>query len=108
MQLRRSTHSILAQSGEIISAMPSRTLALPFRWIVLLALSLSTSAAHAQRVVRQIEIHSAWGGLGNPGKADIVIRQERGFFLRDGKRVDAALVNALLAALDEPLIPKPD
>jgi hypothetical protein len=86
---------------------PSR-FALPFRLILIIGFSLAVFGTEAPRTVRQIKIDSGWGGLGEPQNSDVIIRRERGEFRRDGKRVDAALVEALVAGLDAPRITKPE
>jgi hypothetical protein len=88
--------------------MQTTTLSASFRLLLLVVLSLSALITEAQKSVRLIEIHSGWGGLGTPQNANVIIRQEKGKFLCDGKLVDASLVGALVAALDAPLIAKPD
>jgi len=55
-----------------------------------------------------IEIHSDWGGLGTPQNADVIIRWKDGVFVCDGKPVNAALVDGLVATLEIPIIGKPD
>jgi hypothetical protein len=78
------------------------------RFSFILALGLSAFAAEVHRTVRQIEIHSGWGGLVTPQNADVIIRREKGEFLRDGKPVDASQVRVLVAALEAPPVAKPD
>lgn len=79
-----------------------------FAVISVIALGLSVPVAKSPENVRQIEIHSRWGGLGTPQNTDVVIRSKDGTFIRDGKRVDAAQVHALVSALQAPRMPKPD
>jgi hypothetical protein len=76
--------------------------------ISLLALILSVFAVQAPNNVREVRIHTGWGGLGTPQSADVIIRQADGRFLSNGKLVDASSVQALVAALDAPVIAKPD
>ena len=76
--------------------------------VFLLALIPPALAAQSQRTVRQITIHSGWGGLGSPQNGNVIIRQEKGKFQCDGKVVDASLVEALVTALQAPAIAKPD
>src|SRR5271157_219283 len=64
--------------------------------------------AKAQRAVCQIEIHSTWGGLGEPQDEVITIKAHKGSFVRDGEKVDPKLIQALVAALQAPSIPKPE
>lgn len=80
----------------------------PFALVSVVALGLSVPGATAQENVRQIGIHSGWGGLGAPQNTDVLIRSKDGAFVRDGKRVDAAQVRALVSALQAPRVPKPD
>jgi WG repeat protein/FAD binding domain-containing protein len=86
---------------------PSR-IASSLRLIVMLALSISAPAVHAQKIVSQIEIHSGWGGLGTPQNANVIIQRKNGVYLRDGKPVFTAQVEALVAALEAPRIPEPE
>jgi hypothetical protein len=72
------------------------------------ALSFYTVAFGAEKTVHQIVIKSHWGGLGTPQNADLLIRQEKGAFVLDGKRIDTALVEALATAMNEAAIKKPD
>ena len=88
--------------------MRSPTLPGLFRLLFVAGLSLSVPIARAQESVRLIEIHSGWGGLGTPQNADVIIRSKDGAFFRDGKRIDAVQVQALVAALQAPRITKPD
>jgi hypothetical protein len=76
--------------------------------LFLAALSLPASAAQTPREVSRIEIHSGWGGLGEPQNANVVIRKENGAFQCAGQRVNASLVAALVSALDAPIIPELD
>src|SRR6266508_2143441 len=76
--------------------------------LIFIALSLPGLAAEAQKTVRQIEIKSHWVGLGTPQNAELLVRKEKGLFLLDGKSINAALVEALLAALNEPAIVEPE
>jgi hypothetical protein len=86
---------------------PSRFIAslLP---IFLAALGFAAPAAQSPKAVHQIEIRSAWGGLGNPQNANIIIRNENGGFRYEGQRIDPSLVAALVSALDAPIVPKLD
>jgi hypothetical protein len=86
----------------------SPTLSGLFRLLFVAGLSLSVPTARAQESVRQIEIHVGWGGLGTPRNIDVIIHSKDGTFVRDGERVDAAQVHALVSALQAPRIPKPD
>lgn len=76
--------------------------------IAILLCSLSPLLVSAQPAVRKIEIHSGWGGLGTPQKADILIRRENHGYTRDGSDIASELVDALLAALHAPVIAKPN
>jgi hypothetical protein len=93
-----------ADNGAVRSPTISRIFSLLFAT----GLGLSVPIAKAQESVRLIEIHSGWGGLGTSQNADVLIRSRGGAFFRDGKRVDAAQVQALVAALEAPRITKPD
>jgi WG repeat protein len=81
--------------------------ALPFLCLLALACGLSAPAAPAQRVVRQISIHSGWVGLGASRQTEVVIRHEGSNYLSNGRRLDAVLVQALLKAIDAAPVPAP-
>src|SRR5689334_24364323 len=72
-----------------------------------LILALFGAYAHAQ-TARQVEINSGWGGLGTPQSVKVVIKRNGAEYRLNGKRVDAALIANLVAALKEPPISKPD
>jgi hypothetical protein len=79
-------------------------------WITILIAAALANVAFGQstaKPVREIKIHSGWGGLGRPQNAAATIRRENGQYLRDGKSINAALVNAFLLALNAPVIAKP-
>jgi hypothetical protein len=79
------------------------------RWIGLSLLALSTSLhAQADKKVREIVIHSRWGGLGTPQDLTVTILGTPDGFQRDGKPVKPALVQALVSAAQAPQISKPD
>ena len=80
-------------------------------WLVMIALIVVVvppRAGHSQSRVRQITIRSHWGGLGPRADATIVITRTQGGYEQSGQSVASPLVNALVAALRTPLIPKPD
>ncbi len=79
-----------------------------FRLLLLVALSLSARTIEAQNGVRLIEIHSGWSGSGTPESAVVTIRWKDGAFVSDDKPVDAAQVQALVAALEAPRIAEPN
>jgi hypothetical protein len=64
-------------------------------------------AFSADSAVRQVEIKSHWGGLGTPQQTDLVIQNKAGIYKLGRKRIDAASVDALVEAVQQPLIPKP-
>src|SRR3974390_2164978 len=87
-----------------MSPMPS-----PARWIALSLLALSTSLpAQADKKVREIVLHSHWGGLGTPQDLTMTILETPNGFQRDGKPVKPTLVQALVSAAEAPPISKPD
>ncbi|WP_420238247.1 WG repeat-containing protein [Telmatobacter bradus] len=79
-----------------------------FCTILLLVLSFSTYTAQAQKQVREITIHSGWGGLETPQNATVTIHREQRGFQCDGKPVDAKLVQTVVTALGAPQITKPE
>ncbi|MGE5648307.1 MAG: WG repeat-containing protein [Acidobacteriota bacterium] len=64
--------------------------------------------AEAQVRVREITIHSGWGGLGTPQDETISIRTKNGKLVRNGKGVDQSNVDTLIAALKASVVPAPD
>jgi hypothetical protein len=57
--------------------------------------------------VRQISIHSGWGGLGTPHHTDLLIQNDHGLYRLNGAQVDALAVNMFLTSVREPVIPQP-
>jgi hypothetical protein len=79
------------------------------RWFGLGLLALNASlSAQAGKKVREIVIHSGWGGLGTPQHLTVTILAIPEGFQWDGKSVKPALVQALVAAAEAPPISKPD
>lgn len=79
------------------------------RRIVVLCLALvSLLPAHAEQQVRQIKIHSHWGGLGPRADATITITRTEKGYKRDREDVSPASVELLVAALHSTLVPKPE
>ena len=84
--------------------MPSRT-----RWIGISLLALSTSLpSQTNKKVREVVIHSNWGGLGTPQRLTVTILGTPDGFQREGKPVKPALVQALVSAAEATPISKPD
>jgi WG repeat protein len=84
--------------------MPSLT-----RWIGISLLALSASLpAQTNKKVREVVIHSGWGGLGTPQHSTVTILATPNGFQRDGKPVKPALVQALISAAEVRPILKPD
>jgi hypothetical protein len=79
------------------------------RWVSLVLLA-TVSVATAQTVheVKMITIRSGWGGLGGAKDLTVQIIHTPSGFTRDGKSIDAKLVQTLAAAMDAPRITKPD
>lgn len=83
------------------------------RRCTLLALPLLFAAARSlfaadPSAVRQIEIKSYWSGLGPGQKTVLVIQSENGSYHQGRKGIDAALVEALVTAIKEPVIAVPN
>ena len=79
------------------------------RWHLACVLLLSLPRfGVAQSSVREIAIRSGWGGLGTPQDQTIVIRAKNGTLVYNGKRVEQSKVEALIAALNAPPIPRPE
>jgi hypothetical protein len=82
-----------------------------FSWLVIIALIVVVApprAGHSQSRVRQITIRSHWGGLGPRADATIDVTRTQSGYQQNEQPVAPALVDALVAALRSPLIPKPD
>ncbi|HWG18935.1 MAG TPA: WG repeat-containing protein [Terracidiphilus sp.] len=65
-------------------------------------------SAQPQKQVRQITIRSMWGGLGPHQDSTVFIQRDQAGYIRAGKPIDPRFVDALVSALQAPLIPKPD
>ena len=89
-------------------AMKDRAFSATIHSFISLALIVAMFPAQAQKSVRQVEIHSGWGGLGRPSNAEVVIHAEKAGFVCDGKPISPAQINALVAALEAPRITKPE
>ena len=78
-------------------------------WITILVAGCANVAfgLSAPKTIREIQIISGWGGLGTPQNAKVTILCENGKYLRDGRPINAALVDAFLSSLNAPVIPKP-
>jgi hypothetical protein len=83
-----------------------------YKFATVLALMVGFTArgfsAEASRSVRQILVRSHWVGLSRPADTELVIRSDKGGYLLGRRRVDKALVDALVEALQEPEVPRPD
>ena len=55
----------------------------------------------------KIEISSSWGGLGTPSQSSLLIVGENGRYKAAGATVSRKSVEALLSALEEPVVMKP-
>ncbi len=73
-----------------------------------LILLLACGWAAAQVRVREIIIHSGWGGLGTPQDETVSIRAKNGTLANDGKQVEQSKIDALVAALRASIISAPD
>src|SRR6201998_1321729 len=80
-----------------------------YRGIPTLALLLIVAgvAFASATEVRQISIHSGWGGLGTPHHTELLIQNDHGLYRLDGAQVDALAVNMFLTSVREPVIPQP-
>lgn len=85
------------------------------RWIglcLVIAWCLTSLSAQEPKQVKQITIHSGWGGLMLPGstppRANVVITRGPGGYLNARAPVDPKLVRDLVNALEEPQMTKPD
>lgn len=79
------------------------------RWIGISLLALSASlTAQTNKKVREVVIHSGWGGLGTPRNSTVTILETADGFQRDGKAVKPALVQALVSAAEARPVLKPD
>jgi hypothetical protein len=79
--------------------------------ICLLLFSVMITCGYASDVnkgINLIEIRGRWGGLGTPQSAVVTIKRTKKGFVCNGKRVNEALVQALVTTLSALPITKPD
>jgi hypothetical protein len=78
-------------------------------WVsLILFVPVSVATAQARHEAKVITIRSGWGGLGASKDLTVQITRTPSGFKRDGKSVDAKLVEALVTAVDAPRIAKPN
>jgi hypothetical protein len=81
---------------------------LRYRFVLLVPLLfLPVVSAVGDPVIRTIEIKSSWGGLGTPQKTELVIRNKGKAYTLGRKRIEATSVDALVAAIEQPVISQP-
>jgi hypothetical protein len=68
---------------------------------------LVAPAVAQTRDVREITVQAGWGGLGPSGKSDLLIKREGDHYVANGNVVDETLVDGLIHAIEEPIIPQP-
>jgi hypothetical protein len=79
------------------------------RWIGLSLLAFAAVAqAQTSHQVKTVTIRSGWGGLGSAQDLTVTIRRSQTGFVRDKKEVAPELVQALVSALEEPRVEKPN
>jgi hypothetical protein len=75
-------------------------------FLTILILFAACAFNFAQTNASEIKISSRWGGLGQPQKSELVITRKSKDFYSDGEKIDAALVENLLKAINAPQIEK--
>ncbi len=75
--------------------------------VLAVALAAPVSVRAANATVRQIEIKSSWGGLGKPQQTALVIKNDGKGYRLGRKRIQAVSVDALVEAIEQPVITKP-
>ena len=58
--------------------------------------------------VQSVTIHSLWGGLGEPGRSDLLIQLNSGHYVANGRIIPSEQITALLDAMEEPSLAEPD
>ena len=77
------------------------------RITIALFVTLAVARVSIGQEVR-IEIKSSWEGLGKPSHGEIVISGNHGKYTSNGHRVASQAVDALLTALEKPVVDKPE
>ena len=77
--------------------------------VVCLIWVLAGSVSRAEeKHVRTITVHSSWGGLGKPGRSDLVIQQVGNGYVADGRTIHNDSIDTLVRALEEPGLISPN
>jgi len=95
----RKIHSVCENNSSIL-----------LRYALLLSaftLLRPVSAFAGDPTILQIEIQSAWGGLGSPQATGLVIHHEKGEYHLGSTRVDSASVESLRASIRQPAHRRP-
>ena len=58
--------------------------------------------------VQSVTIHSQWGGLGRPGRSDLLIQLQNGQYVANGRTIPGEQITALLTAMEQPRLAEPD
>jgi hypothetical protein len=75
--------------------------------LILPLFCLPVVSALGDTVIRTIDIKSSWGGLGTPQQTELVIRNDGKAYTLGRKRIEAASIDALVAAIKQPVISEP-
>ncbi len=79
-----------------------------FIWLTVLLSFLWRVDAKSQTVsVERMTIHSSWGGLGTPRRSDLLLERKGKDYFADGRIIPAEQVQALLSAIEEPVVTAP-
>jgi hypothetical protein len=73
-----------------------------------LLLCCASSCVAQQPRIARVTIQSNWGGLGAPSQTEVLIVRDGSGYESKHDRIDSQLVESLLAALNAPLIAKPE
>lgn len=77
--------------------------------VVVAVVLLATTSLYAQVArVQSVTIHSQWGGLGKPGRSDLLIQLQNGQYAANGRIIPSEKIAALLEAVESPRLAEPD
>jgi hypothetical protein len=81
----------------------------PVRAAVIFLLLVAPLSVLAQtKEAERIKIVSNWGGLGESEHGELTIKRKSGGYFRDGRKVEDGLIRDLIAAVNEPVVLKPE
>jgi hypothetical protein len=70
---------------------------------------LAMTPLHAQVArIQSVALHSQWGGLGEPGRSDLLIQLQDGQYAANGRIIPIEKITALIEAIESPRVAEPD